>query len=203
MLFGFAKDVVVKKDAGDQTDGAEHAVESSEKGARNDVIDETVEDSVGHHRRQFEHSPAQSNDDQCAGRETGRVWPQSLMEELAELRAEGNGDHGEDDKRNVQSEKRTSPAPSTTMTVAAITHNRPNQQNHGIGQSGDQETGDEIGCAKLLEKKLHDARNRAVAQRPSDVTPEEPEGQGRQTQRGVGQSSDRKNCCGGFDRFAW
>lgn len=101
MLLRFAEDIVVKENAGDQADCAENPVESSEQGAWNHVIDEAVEDCIRDHRRQFEYTPTYSNNDQGACGEARGVLPQSLMEKIAELWAEGHCDHGEDDKRNV------------------------------------------------------------------------------------------------------
>ena len=66
MLLRFAEDIVVKENTGDQADRAENSVESSEQGAWNHVIDQAVEDCIGHHRRQFEHAPTQPNNDQGA-----------------------------------------------------------------------------------------------------------------------------------------
>jgi hypothetical protein len=40
-----------------------------------------------------------------------------------------------------------------------------------------------------LKKKLHDARNGAVAQRPRHVSPEEPEGKRGESEAGVGEGS--------------
>ena len=79
MLLCFAEDIVVKEDAGDQTDRAENSVESSEQGTWNHVIDEAVEDCIRHHRRQFEYAPTHSNNDQGACGKARRVLPQSLM----------------------------------------------------------------------------------------------------------------------------
>ncbi len=85
------------------------------------------------------------------------------MEALAEDRAEGNCNHRKNDKRNMDSEKGNSAAPTAAISVAPITDNRADEKNETIGQSGDEKTGDKIRGAKLLEKKLHDAGNGAIA----------------------------------------
>jgi hypothetical protein len=85
------------------------------------------------------------------------------MEALTEDRAEGNRHHRKNDKRNVDSEEGNSATPTTAVTVAPITDNRADEQNETVWQSGDEKTGDKIRGAKLLEKKLHDAGNGAIA----------------------------------------
>jgi hypothetical protein len=75
------------------------------------------------------------------------------------------------------------------MPIAAVADNGADEQNHRVRKSRDQEAGDKIGCAKLLKKKLHDARNGAVAQRPRHVSPEEPDGKRGESEAGVGEGS--------------
>ncbi len=75
------------------------------------------------------------------------------------------------------------------MSIAAVADNWADEQDHRVGESRDQEAGDKIGRAKLLKKKLHDARNGAVAQRPSYVTPKKPEGKRGESEAGVGEGS--------------
>ena len=75
------------------------------------------------------------------------------------------------------------------MPIAAVADNWADEQDHGVGESRDEEAGNKIRSAKLLEKKLHDARNGAVAQRPSYVTPKKPEGKSGESEAGVGEGS--------------
>ncbi len=89
------------------------------------------------------------------------------------------------------------------MTIAAVADNWADEQDHGVGESRDEEAGNKIRSAKLLEEKLHYAGNGAVAQRPGHVTPEKPEGQGRETQSGIRESPNRENFCYGFCRLTW
>ena len=89
------------------------------------------------------------------------------------------------------------------MTIAAVADNWADEQDHGVGESRDEEAGNKIRSAKLLEEKLHHAWDGAVAQRPGHVTPKEPEGQGRETQSGIRESPNRENFCCGFCRLTW
>ncbi len=82
-----------------------------------------------------------------------------------------------------------SATPTTAVTVAPITDNRADEQNETVWQSGDEKTGDKIRSAKLLKEKLHDAWDRAVSHRPGDVAPEEPEGEGGESDTSVGEGS--------------
>ena len=111
------------------------------------------------------------------------------MEALAENRAEGNCHHRKNDKRNMNSEEGNSAPPPTAISVASVTYNRSDEQNETVGQGGDEQTGDKIRSAKLLKEKLHDAGNGAVAHRPGDVAPKEPEGEGGESDASVGEGS--------------
>ena len=75
------------------------------------------------------------------------------------------------------------------MSIAAVADNWADEQNHRIRKSRDEEAGNKIRSAKLLKKKLHDARNGAVAQRPRHVTPKKPEGKRGESEAGVGEGS--------------
>jgi hypothetical protein len=43
------------------------------------------------------------------------------------------------------------------MSIAAVADNWADEQDHRVGESRDQEAGNKIRSAKLLEEKLHDA----------------------------------------------
>ena len=75
------------------------------------------------------------------------------------------------------------------MPIAAVADNWADEQDHGVGESRDEEAGNKIRSAKLLEEKLHHAWDGAVAQRPSYVTPKEPEGKRGESKAGVGEGS--------------
>jgi len=75
------------------------------------------------------------------------------------------------------------------MSIAAVADNWADEQNHGVRKSRDEEAGNKIRSAKLLKKKLHDARNGAVAQRPRHVTPKKPEGKSGESEAGIGEGS--------------
>ena len=58
MFFRFAEDKIVKEDAGNEADGSKDPVKPSQEGTRDYVIDQTVEDRIGHDGGEFEDPPA-------------------------------------------------------------------------------------------------------------------------------------------------
>ena len=49
------------------------------------------------------------------------------------------------------------------MPIAAVAYNWADEQDHGVGESRDEEAGNKIRSAKLLEEKLHDAGDGPIA----------------------------------------
>jgi hypothetical protein len=49
------------------------------------------------------------------------------------------------------------------MPIAAVADNWADEQDHGVGESRDEEAGNKIRSAKLLEEKLHDAGDGPIA----------------------------------------
>lgn len=80
VLLGRLNEEEIKNDTGKKADGAEEAKKTTEEGVRNDIVDERVEDGVGHDGADFEQEPPHAETDQTGGVHPGRACAQDAME---------------------------------------------------------------------------------------------------------------------------